>query len=138
MKMTYTQKDLSKVARHLLDNCDSKIVLFYGKMGVGKTTLIKEMSHLLGAGEMASSPSFSIVNEYETPKGLIYHFDFYRIESPQEALDLGVEDYLFSGEYVFIEWPEKIAGLLPLDVVKVNIVRNEDRSRTVQMEIGKK
>ncbi len=136
MEIIFTQKDISKVAKHILDNCDSKVVLFYGKMGVGKTTLIKELSRLLGVREMASSPTFSIVNEYESSHGPLYHFDFYRIETPQEALDLGVEDYLYSGDYVFMEWPERIAELLPEDAAKVSIEKNADESRTLRMEMG--
>lgn len=129
--MTYTHKELPEVAKNILDNTTSRVFLFYGSMGVGKTTLIKEISQQLGAKEVASSPSFSIVNEYEISDGLIYHFDFYRIEDPMEALDLGVEDYLYSGHFVFIEWPDKIVGLLPEDAVKIQISKNEDGSRTL-------
>ncbi len=131
MKTTYTQNELSAVAKSILKHFNSKIFLFYGSMGVGKTTLIKEMTSQLGAVELASSPTFSIVNEYEIPDGLVYHFDFYRIENPQEALDLGFEEYLYSGEYVFIEWPEKISGLLPEDAIKIKMVLNPNGSRTL-------
>lgn len=136
MKITYTQKELPEVARNILEHASSKVLLFYGTMGVGKTTLIKELSLQLGAQESASSPSFSIVNEYETPDGLIYHFDFYRIETPQEALDLGVDEYLFSGHFVFIEWPEKIAGLIPEDAVKLKIEINKDGTRTLSIDLS--
>lgn len=135
MKLTYTQKQLPKIAKNILDHSKNKVLLFYGTMGVGKTTLIKELAHQLGASETASSPSFSIVNEYEIPDGLIYHFDFYRIETPQEAMDLGFEDYLYSGNFVFIEWPEKIAALLPEDAVKLLIEMNADGSRTLTMDV---
>lgn len=133
MKMTYTHKELPEIAKNILNNVTSKVFLFYGSMGVGKTTLIKEISQQLGSQELASSPSFSIVNEYGIPDGLIYHFDFYRIENPREALDLGFEDYLYSGNYVFVEWPEKIAGLLPEDAIKIQIEKNTDGSRTLTM-----
>ena len=85
MKITYTQDELQTVAQQILENATSRIFLFYGSMGVGKTTLIKAMSNQLGVQELASSPTFSIVNEYEASNGLVYHFDFYRIETSQEA-----------------------------------------------------
>src|SRR5690554_329693 len=134
MKITYTHRELPEVAKNILELATSRIFLFYGSMGVGKTTLIKELSQQLGAVEIASSPSFSIVNEYEVADGLIYHFDFYRIEDPMEALDLGVEDYLYSGHYVFIEWPEKIQKLLPKEAVKIEITKNHDGSRTLVID----
>ncbi len=129
--MIYTRDDLSKVAKYILHHSSSRVYLFYGPMGVGKTTLIMEMARQLGTTELTSSPSFSIVNEYEIPKGLIYHFDFYRIEKEQEALDLGIEDYLYSGQYVFVEWPEKIKGLLPQDAVEIHLKLNKNKSRTL-------
>src|SRR5690606_35245727 len=131
MEMTYTHNELPQIAKNILTNTTSKVFLFYVSMGVGKTTLIKEMSNQLGIRELASSPTFSIVNEYEIQNGLIYHFDFYRINDPREALDLGFEDYLYSGHYVFIEWPEKIARLLPEDAVKIEIRKNKNGSRTL-------
>ncbi len=134
MKITYTHTELPEVAKNILGIATSRILLFYGSMGVGKTTLIKELSQQLGANEVASSPSFSIVNEYEVADGLIYHFDFYRIEDPMEALDLGVEDYLYSGHYVFIEWPEKIQKLLPEEAVKIEITKNHDGSRSLVID----
>lgn len=134
MKITYTHTELPEVAKNILEIATSRIFLFYGSMGVGKTTLIKVLSQQLGANEVASSPSFSIVNEYEVADGLIYHFDFYRIEDPMEALDLGVEDYLYSGHYVFIEWPEKIQKLLPEEAVKIEITKNHDGSRSLVID----
>lgn len=131
MEMTYSEKELPQVAKDILASATSKVFLFYGSMGVGKTTLIKEISRQLGARELASSPSFSIVNEYEISDGLIYHFDFYRIQNPREAFDLGFEDYLYSGHYVFIEWPEKITELLPSDAVTIEIKKNSNGSRTI-------
>ena len=136
MKITYTQDELQTVAQQILENATSRIFLFYGSMGVGKTTLIKAMSNQLGVKELASSPTFSIVNEYEAAGGLVYHFDFYRIETSQEALDLGVEDYLYSGEFIFIEWPEKIASLLPNGATEIRITTNSNGSRTLIMGDG--
>ncbi|MDB5024831.1 MAG: tsaE [Mucilaginibacter sp.] len=98
-----------------------KIFLFYGDMGAGKTTLIKSLCHCLGTHESITSPTFSIVNEYEGQGSRIYHFDFYRLKSQNEALDLGYEEYFYSGNYCFIEWPEKIADLLPPHYVRVDI-----------------
>lgn len=132
MNITYKQEELPTIAKDLLSASTSKTILFYGTMGVGKTTLIKEMCRQLGASEVASSPTFSIVNEYEANDGLVYHFDFYRIDDADEALDLGVEDYLYSGHWVFIEWPEKISNLIPEDAQKVIIEKNLDGSRTLR------
>lgn len=138
MRITYQQNELASIAKKIIDTATSKILLFYGSMGVGKTTLIKEISHQLGTFDDASSPSFSIVNEYEIPEGCIYHFDFYRIQKPQEALDLGFEDYLYSGNYVFIEWPEKIEILLPEDAVVIEIIKNKDNTRTLELKNPRK
>ncbi|QAA80932.1 tRNA (adenosine(37)-N6)-threonylcarbamoyltransferase complex ATPase subunit type 1 TsaE [Aequorivita sp. H23M31] len=135
MKMTYTQKDLPEMAEKILKNVKSKVILFKGSMGVGKTTLIKELANHLGSQDTASSPTFAIVNEYEIPDDLIYHFDFYRIKDIQEALDLGVEDYLYSGHFVFIEWPEKIESLLPEDAVELYIRMGMDGTRTLTIDI---
>lgn len=100
---------------------DEKIFLFYGPMGAGKTTFISTLCRLLGSEDEAGSPTFSIVNEYAYDGGLIYHFDFYRLNSEIEALDFGIEEYLYSKEFCFLEWPEKIASLLPEHYVKVQI-----------------
>ncbi|MAP81134.1 MAG: tRNA (adenosine(37)-N6)-threonylcarbamoyltransferase complex ATPase subunit type 1 TsaE [Aequorivita sp.] len=132
MEYTYTLDEISTVAAALLEESPSKIFLLYGEMGVGKTTLIKEIVRQLGSNYQSSSPSFSIVNEYETPKGIVYHFDFYRINDYQEAFDIGFEDYVYSGNYSFIEWPEKIKPLLPENAVKVNITLNANGSRTLK------
>lgn len=100
---------------------DHHIFAFYGEMGAGKTTFISEICRQLGVDETSGSPSFSIANEYETERGIIYHFDFYRLESVKEALEIGVEDYFDSGALCFIEWPEMIGNLLPDEAVKVTI-----------------
>lgn len=133
MTLTYGLDDLPQIARQILDYSDNDVFLFYGKMGVGKTTLIKEICKQLEVTDVAASPSFGIVNEYDSPEGPIYHFDFYRIEDPQEAFDLGIEDYLYSKSKIFIEWPEKIAVLLPDDALKVEIEKNADGSRSVHL-----
>jgi len=100
---------------------DAKIFVFEGEMGAGKTTFIKTVCEELGVTDVVSSPTFSIVNEYETSDATVYHFDFYRIKNLQEAYDLGYEEYFYSGDYCLIEWPERIAELLPDSYVKVTI-----------------
>src|SRR5690606_6637559 len=137
MELTYTQIEISKVAEQILANTTSKILLFYGTMGVGKTTLIKELVKQLGVDEISSSPSFSIVNEYHTPQNVIYHFDFYRIKDAVEAYDIGVEDYFYSGHYVFIEWPEKIDKILPNKTDNIYITKNNNGSRTLKLKLVK-
>jgi tRNA threonylcarbamoyladenosine biosynthesis protein TsaE len=106
-----------------------KIFLFYGEMGAGKTTLIKSLCERLGVKEPATSPTFSIVNEYQGELSKIYHFDFYRLKNQSEALDLGYEEYFYSGNYCFIEWPEKIPDLLPDHYIRVDVQVVSDNER---------
>lgn len=134
MELTYTQDEISEIAEQILISSASHTFLFYGEMGVGKTTLIKEIVKQLGVTEISGSPSFSIVNEYEGPKGAVYHFDFYRINNIEEAYDMGVEDYFYSNNYVFIEWPEKIKNLLPQNSTVINIQKNKNGSRTLKLK----
>lgn len=129
MELIYSLEDLSEVAAKIIAYSESDILLFYGKMGVGKTTLIKEICRQLEVEDVASSPSFGIVNEYQSPGGPVYHFDFYRIDDPQEAIDLGVDEYLYSGQKVLIEWPDKIAALLPEEALKIHIEVGENETR---------
>ena len=114
---------LPEVARNLLSTFgDDRFFAFFGKMGVGKTTLIKEMCDVLGVGENVCSPTFAIVNEYTTAEGEpVYHFDFYRLKSVAEAYDIGYEEYFYSGCYCFTEWTEKVEELLPERYVRVEI-----------------
>ena len=132
MELTYNQDQISEVAERILKSSESKIFLFYGDMGVGKTTLIKEIVKQLGVTEISGSPSFSIVNEYEGKDGSIYHFDFYRINDIEEAYDIGLEEYFYGDNYVFIEWPEKIKELLPENATVLNIRKNKDGSRILK------
>ncbi len=127
--------DLNIVAEKFLRLMkDQKVFAFFGPMGVGKTTFIKALCNELGVVEIVTSPTFALVNEYQTNKGdEIYHFDFYRIEKIEEVYDFGYEDYFFSGNYCFIEWPDKIAEILPENVVFVQMVENEDSSRTINI-----
>ncbi|RNL82240.1 tRNA (adenosine(37)-N6)-threonylcarbamoyltransferase complex ATPase subunit type 1 TsaE [Sinomicrobium pectinilyticum] len=129
-KISYTLEEIEVVSRQLLDEVPGKTLLFYGDMGVGKTTLIKSLAHHLGVKDVTGSPTFGLVNEYEGEhRSKIYHFDFYRINDEIEALDIGIEDYLYTGAWVFIEWPEKIEGLLPEDAVAVRIEKSADGRR---------
>ncbi len=113
---------------------DQKIFLFYGEMGAGKTTLIKSLCEYLGTSEPVTSPTFSIVNEYIGSESRIYHFDFYRLKNETEALDMGYEEYFYSDAYCFIEWPEKIPGLLPDHYIRIKITETADNSREIIIE----
>jgi tRNA threonylcarbamoyladenosine biosynthesis protein TsaE len=113
---------------------DYRIFLFYGDMGAGKTTLIKSLCECLGTTETVTSPTFSIVNEYIGNSNKIYHFDFYRLKNQTEALDMGYEEYFYSDAYCFIEWPEKIPGLLPEHYISVEIKVTGDNSRGINIE----
>ncbi|MEZ4882886.1 MAG: tRNA (adenosine(37)-N6)-threonylcarbamoyltransferase complex ATPase subunit type 1 TsaE [Flavobacteriaceae bacterium] len=137
MEITYTQNEISEVAEHILTASASNIFLLYGEMGVGKTTLIKEIVKQLGVMELSGSPSFSIVNEYKAKNSIIYHFDFYRISKIEEAYDIGLEDYFFSGNYIFIEWPEKINELLPEKANSIYIMKKNNGSRTLKLTLVK-
>ncbi len=120
-------ENLKNIAREIIEsNKEDRIFAFYGKMGVGKTTLIKEICNYLNVKDVVCSPTFAIINEYHMhSKGSVFHFDFYRIKNDKEAFDIGYEDYFYSGNYCFVEWPEKIIELLPENYVKVQIDENE-------------
>ncbi len=125
--------NLDKVAIKLLNTYpDIRIFAFYGKMGSGKTTFIKSLCKISGVTDIVNSPTFSIINEYKTDVGdSIFHFDFYRIKKQEEVLDIGYEDYFFSGSYCFIEWPEKVENLLPENTVKVIIEEGSKKNERV-------
>ncbi len=113
----------------------ARVVAFYGEMGVGKTTLIKSLCKQLGAAETVTSPTFSLINEYELPNNrLVYHFDFYRIETIDEVYDFGYEEYFFGEEYCFIEWPELIEELLPEDCLRIHIRLLSDNKRLIELQ----
>ena len=114
---------------------ERKVFAFYGKMGAGKTTFIKAVWEELGVEDVINSPTFAIVNEYVDGKGEpVYHFDFYRIKNQQEVMDLGYEDYVYSGHVCFMEWPELIENLLPDDAVKVTIEEEIDGGRVLVVD----
>ncbi|MEJ1221988.1 tRNA (adenosine(37)-N6)-threonylcarbamoyltransferase complex ATPase subunit type 1 TsaE [Sediminicola sp. 1XM1-17] len=129
--MLYTERELPLVAQKIVETAKSKVLCFHGAMGAGKTTLIKALVKVLGASGNANSPTFGIVNEYHTDSNelLGYHFDFYRLNKEEEALDLGIEEYLFSGAWVFIEWPEKVSSYIPEDCTHLYIEIKDQKTR---------
>ena len=137
MKLTLKNlNNINDVARQFVEAIGNRThIAFDGEMGAGKTTFINAICAELGVDDVTNSPSFSIVNEYrsETTAELIYHFDFYRLEDEREAEDIGVDDYFESGAVCLIEWPERIDNLLPDHTVRVDIVANDDNSRTITL-----
>lgn len=123
MELVYTEDQIRDIVPKILASSESKIFSFNGPMGSGKTTLIKAMVRALGGAQQGSSPTFGIVNEYSYKDGSLlgYHFDFYRIENENEALDIGLEDYLSQDVWIFMEWPEKIEALIPADANRLII-----------------
>lgn len=132
MSLTYELSEIDSIAMHLLSKVNSKTLLFYGDMGAGKTTLIQALVKALGAPDLASSPTFSLVNEYQTDQGRIFHFDFYRIKNETEALDMGIEDYLDTDTWKFIEWPQKIENLLPKEAQKLEVLVESEGVRKLK------
>ena len=134
MEIVFTLDELELVAQKVIDQQPSKVILFHGEMGVGKTTLIKQLCKTLGVSSATSSPTFSLVNEYETIENqVVYHFDFYRLKNEMEALDMGADDYFYSGNWCFIEWAEKIPSLIPDEhaVITIELVENGKRHLTL-------
>ena len=130
--MQYTLSQIDSIADTLVREVlphSHKVLLFQGTMGAGKTTLIKALCEQLGVGDRVSSPTFSLVNEYQSPLGTIYHFDLYRIEQQQEALDFGIEEYWDSGAWCFVEWAERIPSLLPASYTEVLITALDEHTR---------
>ena len=132
-KLHFKLENLSEVAQKILNSIQSKTVLFYGEMGTGKTTLISAIVKEMGGADSVSSPTFSIVNEYKTKNDTVFHFDLYRLKNQYEALDMGIEDYLSSGSWSFIEWPEKITNLLPENVSVLELTLADDGGRVLKL-----
>ncbi|MGZ9736266.1 tRNA (adenosine(37)-N6)-threonylcarbamoyltransferase complex ATPase subunit type 1 TsaE [Flavobacterium sp. GNP002] len=134
MNIIFSIDQLEEVAQKIIANNPKKVILFHGEMGVGKTTLIKQLCKTLGVTGATSSPTFSLVNEYEANDNqLVYHFDFYRLNKEEEALDMGIDDYLYSGNWCFIEWAEKIPNLIPEthSVITISLLPDGKRSLTL-------
>jgi len=136
MKVTIKSlKDLPEAARKFLDHAgENRLFAFYGSMGAGKTTIIKAICEELGAIDIVSSPTFTLVNEYKTATGdSLYHIDFYRIRKLSEVFDFGLEEYLYSGKFCFMEWPELAEEILPVATVKVKITVEDNEERIIQI-----
>ena len=130
--------ELNKVAEKLLNQFnDQRVFAFYGKMGAGKTTFIQAICKMLGTTDNVTSPTFALINEYRTREmKSIFHFDFYRIKKLEEAFDLGYEDYLYSGNYCLIEWPEMIESILPDKIIQIKIEVLEDETRVISAQLS--
>ena len=134
MNLNYTLEQLPQIAQQIINESSNKVLLFYGEMGVGKTTLIKEIVKQLEVDDIVTSPTFSLVNEYHSSSGeSIFHFDFYRIKNEEEALDIGIEDYFYSNSWCLIEWPENVKNLVPLNAVKIHLFLNDDETRKIEL-----
>lgn len=134
-EIVFSLNQINEVASEVLSKLKHRIVLFNAEMGAGKTTLIKEISKQLGVEDMTSSPTFSIVNEYHSTlsKDKVYHFDLYRLNHEEEAYDMGMDEYLYSDQWCFIEWPEKTPNIIPDDhaIIEIKILENGDRKLTL-------
>lgn len=136
MEIVFTIDEIESVAKQIIAQHPEKVILFHGEMGVGKTTLIKQLCKTLGVNSATSSPTFSLVNEYETTTNqIVYHFDFYRLKTEMEALDMGADDYFYSGNWCFIEWAEKIPNLIPEEHSVVTIELCPDGKRNLKLTI---
>lgn len=135
MEIQFKLEEINQVAQKIIAQKPHKVILFHGEMGAGKTTLIKALSKTLGVSNATSSPTFSLVNEYEADNGdLVYHFDVYRLNNEAEAYDMGIDEYLYSGEWCFIEWAEKIPSLIPSEHSTVTLKVGKDGKRSLTLK----
>ena len=133
MEICYGINEVEQVAKQLIEQAKTKTLLFYGGMGVGKTTLIKTIVRILGSDDDVSSPTFSIINEYKLKDEKIYHFDLYRINNLEDAYNFGIEDYLDSEYWKLIEWPEKIDSILYDDFDRIEIKLDTVNNRILSL-----
>jgi len=136
IEFTYHIKDIDATASRVLGYLDTKTVLFNGNMGAGKTTFINALIKTMQSEDIATSPTFSIVNEYTLPNDKVYHFDFYRIESIDEVYSFGIEDYLNSNHWLFMEWSERIEELIPEDSQTITITHLNDNIRSLKLTVN--
>jgi tRNA threonylcarbamoyladenosine biosynthesis protein TsaE len=134
LDITYSLDDVDAIAKKIIEAVDSKIIVLHGDMGVGKTTLVKSIANALGSKDAVSSPTFSIVNEYEISDGLLYHFDLYRIDNLEDAFNFGIEDYLYSEHWMVIEWPELIIPLLNDSYTSIYLSINTEKLRNITLK----
>lgn len=133
MTIQYNIEQVETVAKQVLEAATSKIILFEGDMGVGKTTLIKTLVGLLGSEDLVSSPTFSLVNEYKGINDNIFHFDLYRVDDEEELYNFGIETYIYSNDYVFVEWPNLLKPLLQDQFTTINIKLSENSTRELTL-----
>jgi len=134
MEIIFSIDEIQEVARKIIAENPNKVILFHGNMGVGKTTLIKALSKQLGVDAPTSSPTFSLVNEYQiNDNEFVYHFDVYRLKSETEAMDMGIDEYLYSGNWCFIEWAEKIPNLIPDTYSVITLTLTVDGKRHLRL-----
>lgn len=135
MEITFSLEEIDATAKQILAAGLKQIVVFHASMGAGKTTLIKAIARQMGVTDITSSPTFSLVNEYETADGKpLYHFDLYRLNTEEEAYDMGIDEYFYSGNMCLIEWPEKTPNLIPLDHSSITIKQLADGRRNVTLK----
>lgn len=135
LEFTYRLNDIDATAANVLEHLNSKTILFNGAMGAGKTTFINALLKAMKSEDVATSPTFSIVNEYQLPNDKAYHFDFYRIESIDEVYNFGIEDYLNSNSWLFMEWAERIEALIPKDAQVITITTIDNTTRLLKLAI---
>lgn len=135
ISITYNLSEIDQVAQQIIDHNPYKVILLFGEMGAGKTTLVKALSKLLGVTQITSSPTYVLVNTYETSNDeCIYHFDAYRLKTENEAYEMGFDEYLDSGNWCFIEWPERMGSILPKQHTKLHIKKIDPQKRLLTIE----